>query len=140
MGGVPKDGGKIFDVGEPHCLAYASMVAQEERGNDRADDGEQSSGVNFAERNTLMGMAMMRLMTYAFEDVLEVMGYKVHTHEEEENRHGEASENFRSFETERMPYRRAFPDFEVAEDVDHDAQHSTQGVEEDKVGERGHGQ
>ena len=70
-------------------------------------------------------------VTDVFENVLQVMRNEVHAHEEEEYGHGEAGEDFASLETEWMPDTRALPDFKVAEDVDDDAEHGAEGVEED---------
>ena len=68
------------------------------------------------------------------------MGNEIQAHEEKEDGHGEASKDFGPLESERMPYRRAFPDFKVAEDVDHDAEHGAQGVEENEMRQRSEGE
>lgn len=77
---------------------------------------------------------------YAFEGMCEVVGYEIHAHEEEKDRHSEASKDLGALEPERVPYTAPFPYFKVAEDVYHDTEHGTQRVEEDKMRERGEGE
>ena len=82
MGRVAEDGGERFDVSESHDLADASVVAQPERRNDGGDDGKQGRGIDFAGRDTLVVMDLMGFVAQAFEDVLQVVGNEIHTHEE----------------------------------------------------------
>jgi hypothetical protein len=65
-----------------------------------------------------------------FENVFEVVGDEIETHEEEEDGHGEASEHFCAFETEGMTDGTSFPDFEVVEYVHNDADRGAYRIEE----------
>ena len=80
------------------------------------------------------------MRAHVFENVLQVVRDEVETHEEEEDGHGEPGEDFEALEAEGVPDGGAGPDFEVAEDVDDDAEHGAEGVEEDQVRERGEGE
>ena len=65
-----------------------------------------------------------------FENVFEVVGDEIETHEEEENGHGKASEHFCAFKTEGMTDGASFPDFEVVEYVHNDADRGAYRIEE----------
>lgn len=59
-----------------------------------------------------------------FEDVFKIMRDQIETHEKKEDGHGETGQYFCSFETEGMSNGGAFPDFEIAEDINDHAYHS----------------
>lgn len=64
------------------------------------------------------------------------MRYEVERHEEEENRHSEARENFCSLKSEGMSDGGAFPHFEVAEYIYNHAYRRTNRIKENKMGKR----
>jgi len=72
-----------------------------------------------------------------FEKVLQVVGDEVEAHEDEEDGHAEAGDDLGALKAEGMADRAPFPDLEIAEDVDADADGGADGVEEDEVGEGG---
>lgn len=141
VGGVAEDGGEGLDVGEAHGFPDAGVVAEPEGGDEGGDDGEEGGGVDLAGGDAGVVVRVVRFVVAdAFEDVLQVVGDEVEAHEEEEHRHGEAGEDFGALEPERVPHAASLPDFEVAEDVDDDAEHCAEGVEEDEVREGGEGE
>ena len=104
---VREDGGECGDVGEAHCFAYSCMVLETESGYECSCYRGESGEVNFYRGHVVfvvcVGVWMVRsVRTDGFEDVFEVVGDEVESHEEEEDRHGEASQNFCTFETERV--------------------------------------
>ncbi len=88
-----------------------------------------------------MAVAVVRFMrSHALEHVLQVVGDEIQAHEEEEDGHGETGEDFGALEAEGVADRGALPYFEVAKDIDDDAEHGAEGVEEDEVREGGEGE
>src|SRR4051794_12568632 len=74
------------------------------------------------------------------ENMLQVVGYQVQTHEKQQDRHSESSQNFCSFEAERMTYARSLPDFKVTQDVHSNTQHGTEGIKQNEMRESRQGQ
>lgn len=81
-----------------------------------------------------MRMWMMRgMVAQRFKNVLQIVGDEVKAHEEEEDRHGEACKNLSTLESKRMSNAGALPHFEIAKDVDHNANCGTYGIKEYQV-------
>src|SRR3954469_14049367 len=89
-----------LNVCKAHSLPNASMVLETNCRDKRGRDRQHGSDIHTTQRNTVMLMQMMRLMARLLKEMLQIMRDKVQPHKQEENAHGEPSQDFSTFQTE----------------------------------------
>lgn len=80
------------------------------------------------------------MLAYVFQRVLDVMREQVEAAEDEEDGHGKTGENLGALQTKGVSDAGPPPDFEVAEDIDGDADGGRTNVEGDQMREGSHGE
>ncbi len=99
MRGVAEHRGQRLDACEAHGFADAGVVLEADGRDERGDDGGEGGGVDAAGGDAGVGVRVVGFVgAEGLEHVFEVVGDEVEAHEEEEDGHGEAGEDFGAFE------------------------------------------